>query len=251
MRAAMLVAAFGIPAYAVCLVLAAPATFIADRASRALDGKLHASDSEGTLWSGSLRARLDAPGGAVNIDRLAWRLMPRPLLEGRIAFDVSVESRDVNGRAEIGRSWSQWQARNAAARAEARILPSFFPLISAWRPEGPVSVDARDLRWTERETRGAVVLEWREASVALADLRPLGSYRLAIEGGGESARLVLSTLRGPLRVAGQGEARSAGSIRFSGEARAEPDAAAALEPLLNLMGPKRPDGARAIEVNIR
>ena len=251
MRPAILVAAVGIPAYAICLVLAAPATFIAERASRALDGKLHARDAQGTLWSGSLRARLDAPGGPVALDRVAWRLLPARLLDGRIAFDVQVESRDVNGRAEVARSWSQWEARNAAARGEARLLPVFFPLAAAWRPEGPVSVDASDLKWTEREMRGPVSVEWRDAAVALTDVHPLGTYRLAIDGGGEAARLALTTVRGALRVSGQGEARYPARVTFTGEARAEGDSAAALEPLLNLMGPKRPDGARAIEVRIR
>ena len=40
-------------------------------------------------------------------------------------------------------------------------------------------------------------------------------------------------------------------MTFSGEARGEGANAAALEPLLNLMGPRRPDGARSIEVRIR
>ena len=42
-----------------------------------------------------------------------------------------------------------------------------------------------------------------------------------------------------------------GAITFSGEARGQGANAAALEPLLNLMGPRRPDGARSIEVRIR
>lgn len=251
MRPAVLVAGLGIPAYAIFLVLAAPATFIADRASRALDEKLHARDAEGTLWSGSLHATLDAPGGAVAIDRLAWRLVPGRILEGRVAFDVQVESRDVSGHAELARSWSQWEARNAAARAEARLLPAIFPLAAAWRPEGAASVDAREVKWTEREMRGAIAIEWRDAAVALTDVRPLGTYRVAIDGNGEAARLALTTVRGPLRVTGRGEARYPASVTFTGEARAEGEASATLEPLLNLMGPKRPDGARTIEVRIR
>ena len=251
MRPALLVAAVGIPAYAICLLLAAPATFIAERAGRALDGKLHSRDADGTLWSGSLRARLDAPGGPVALDRVQWRLLPARLVEGRIAFDVQVESREVNGRAELARSYSQWEARNVAAQAQARLLPVFFPLAAAWRPEGPVSVAATDLQWTDREMRGPVRIEWRDAAVALTDVRPLGTYRLAIDGAGEAARLALTTLSGALQVSGQGEARYPAQVTFTGEARAQADSAAALEPLLNLMGPRRPDGARAIEVRIR
>jgi hypothetical protein len=87
--------------------------------------------------------------------------------------------------------------------------------------------------------------------VSLSNVKPLGAYRLVAHGAGEVVALAISTLSGPLVLGGKGEARIAGGATFSGEARAEGTEAAQLEPLLNLMGPKRPDGARSIEVRIR
>lgn len=251
MRTRVLVAAIGIPAYALFMVLTAPASFLAARATRASEGRVHFSDTYGTLWSGSVRAHVEAPGGAYQLDRVAWRLLPAKLAEGRIAFDVSADSREASGHVQMLRGWSDWEARAGAARVDSRVLPVFFPIVAAWRPEGSVSVTADGVRWNGREMHGPIALEWRDAAVALSDVRPLGSYRLVAEGVGDSVRIALSTLAGALQLSGKGEAGLARGTTFSGEARGDGASAAALEPLLNLMGPRRPDGARSIEVRIR
>jgi len=147
--------------------------------------------------------------------------------------------------------WSDWEARGGTARFEARALPVFYPMVAAWRPEGSVSLTADGVRWNDREVHGPVTVEWKDAAVALSDVKPLGTYRLVAQGAGEVAKLALTTAAGALRVSGQGEVKLPRGTTFSGEARGEGARAAALEPLLNLMGPKRPDGARSIEVLIR
>jgi general secretion pathway protein N len=252
MRATTLVALVGIPAYALFMVLAAPATFIANRAAAASDGRVHFSDARGTVWSGSVRARYDGTGGSFACDRVAWRLMPAKLVEARIAFDVEADCPDAQARVQVARGWSEWEASGGSARMAARSLAAFFPMVAAWRPEGSISVTADGLRWNEREMQGPITLEWRDAAVALSDVRPLGTYRITAQGAGDTAKLALSTVAGALRMTGQGELKLPRGVTFSGEARGEGAAnAAALEPLLNLMGPRRPDGARPIEVRIR
>jgi general secretion pathway protein N len=104
--------------------------------------------------------------------------------------------------------------------------------------------------WKDGEARGAANVEWRDAAVALTDVKPIGSYRLEARGEGGPARLSVTTLSGPLRISGKGEA-TATRGSFSGEARGEGDSAKALEPLLDLLGPRRPDGARALEVRLQ
>jgi len=247
----MLVALVGVPAYLVSMVLTMPATFIGARAANATGGQLRVSDAEGNLWSGSLKATLDTPGGPFALDRVTWRFMPGELVRGRVAFDVAVDSRDARGNAQLLRGFSQWEARGANARLDARALPLFYPVVAAWRPEGAVQVSSDDVRWNEREMQGNVNVEWRDASVALSDVKPLGSYRLAAQGAGDTVKVALSTLAGALRMSGQGEVKLPAGATFTGEARGEGTSATALDPLLDLMGPRRADGARAIEVRIR
>jgi general secretion pathway protein N len=251
MRAATLVALVGVPAYLVSMVLTTPATFIGARAASAAGGQLRVSDAEGNLWSGSLRATLDAPGGPFALDHVTWRFLPGEVLRGRIGFDVSVDSREAQGSAQLLRGISQWEARGANARVDARALPVFYPIVAAWRPEGSVNVSADGVRWNEGDVQGSLNLEWRDASVALSDVKPLGTYRLAAQGVGESVKLALTTIAGTLKMSGQGEVKLPRGATFSGEARGEGPSSAALNPLLDLMGPRRADGARAIEVRIR
>jgi general secretion pathway protein N len=251
MRPAALVALVGVPAYLVSIVLTTPATFIGARAASAAGGQLRVSDAEGNLWSGSLRAMLDAPGGPFALDRVTWRFLPGEILRARIGFDVDVASREARASAQLLRGISDWEARGANARVDARALPVFYPVVAAWRPEGSLSVSADGVRWNDREMQGNVNVEWRDASVALSDVKPLGTYRVAAQGAGESVMVTLTTIAGALQVRGQGEVRLPSDTTFKGEARAQGPSAAALTPLLDLMGPRRADGARAIEVRIR
>lgn len=247
MRTPVLVAAIGIPAYLVFMVLASPASFIAARASAATDGRAQFTDTRGTFWDGSMRAHLDG----ATFDLIAWHFLPAKILEGRIAFDVDFSSKDVSGKARVARGWSDWEAQSGSAVLEARALPAFVPMVAAWRPEGRVEVQAQGVRWNDREMHGLVTGEWRDAAVALSDVKPLGSYRFSANGSGDTVALAVSTLAGALKLSGKGEAKLPRGTTFAGEARAEGGSAAALEPLLNLMGPRRPDGARSIEVRIR
>jgi hypothetical protein len=62
--------------------------------------------------------------------------------------------------------------------------------------------------------------------------------------------LTVTTLEGPLRVTGHGTFSPPSRASFSGEARSEGDAARSLDALLDLMGPRRADGARSLELRL-
>jgi hypothetical protein len=79
-------------------------------------------------------------------------------------------------------------------------------------------------------------------------VRPLGSWRTEATGEGPAFRLSVATAKGPLRLSGAGKLPLPGRLAFSGEARAEPGRERDLEAILDLIGPRRADGARAIEI---
>ena len=85
-------------------------------------------------------------------------------------------------------------------------------------------------------------LEALAVSSRLSPLKPLGSYRLDIQGG-DSPRLQLSTLSGDLQLSGLGQWVDS-RLHFNGEASASPEREAALSNLLNILG--RRQGARSI-----
>jgi general secretion pathway protein N len=79
-------------------------------------------------------------------------------------------------------------------------------------------------------------------SSRLSTLRPMGSYRLVVQGG-DVPTLTLSTLEGALQLSGTGQWVGQ-RLRFTGEATATPEREAALSNLLNIIG--RRSGARSI-----
>jgi general secretion pathway protein N len=244
-------AAIGIAAFAVFLVATMPARFVASLVQGRSAGGIEFLQAEGTLWHGTAKARVATPGGPFVLDHIDWRFLPARLAAGRLAFDVNVAANGIDGNAKIGRGFSDWELGSLKATVKAATLASILPLAAAWRPEGAIEIASPGLTWNDRQTRGKASAEWRDAAVSLADVRPLGTYRIEAAGEGGPARIDVSTLSGPLRIFGKGELAFPSRITFSGEARGEGDAAKSLDALLDLLGPKRPDGARSLEVRTR
>jgi general secretion pathway protein N len=66
-----------------------------------------------------------------------------------------------------------------------------------------------------------------------------------VTGAGDTARLQLDTLRGPLRLQGSGTVK-AGRVSFKGLASADPDMRPALIGLIGVLGPRSGDQALLI-----
>jgi general secretion pathway protein N len=240
-------AALGVGAFAVFLVALAPASFVAARVSAAAP-QVQFLETTGTAWHGAAQARIATPGGPFVLQSVQWRFAPARLIAGRLAFDVKVAATGLDATLQVARGLADWEIASLAAHANAGLAATLFPLAATWRPEGSVEVASERLAWNEREMRGVLNVDWKDAAVALSEVRPLGSYRIEVRGEGENAPLKVTTTRGALRISGQGKLTSPARLSFSGEARGEGDPAKALEPLLDLLGPRRPDGARSLEV---
>ena len=89
---------------------------------------------------------------------------------------------------------------------------------------------------------GRAELVAQRLSSRLSTLRPMGSYRITLQGGSPTT-LQVQTLEGSLQLSGSGQ--WVGSrLRFRGEASAAPEREAALANLLNIIG--RRNGPRSI-----
>jgi len=240
-------AALAAAAYAVFLVALMPASYVASRLEASTRGGVQVHEARGSIWSGSGRATVATPAGPLALEDLEWRFLPARLVAGRFAFAVTGRSAGFASRAELSRSLSLWEARDVAIEGQASGAASFMPLIAHWRPEGKLAAKAALIGWSDREMHGEARLEWHAAAVALSEVRPLGSYRVELRGDGARARVALSTIEGPLEISGQGTITPPTRLAFSGEARARGPAAASLQPLLDLMGPRRADGSRSLQ----
>ena len=244
-------AILGVAAYAAFLVATMPARWLAARLAADVPGRYQVQAANGTLWKGDARAVVGVAAGSFAVDRVEWDFLPSRLLQGRIAFAIALRGAGFEAKYEAGRSIAGWGLRDLAARADAALAAAALPWIANWRPEGSVSAASPAIEVSGEQVRGELRVEVKDASTALSGVKPLGSYRADLVAEGASARVRVSTVEGPLRLSGQGRLEFPARFAFSGEARGEGPNAAALDPLLDLLGPKRPDGARAIEWRTR
>jgi len=238
----------------VCVLLFAPARWLGGWLQQASSGQLVLQEARGTLWSGSARVMLT--GGTSSQDsatlpgRLQWQW--RPVLSGgpvglalQIGADCCVTpawtwrvSPQWGGaRVAVSDSSSQWPARLLAG------LGTPWNTIAA-QGQLALSTQALVLSWTggRLQVAGSAQLDALDLSSRLSTLRPMGSYRFALNGGA-APTLQLSTLRGALQLSGQGQ-WVGNKLRFVGEASSAPESLSALSNLLNIIG--RRDGARSI-----
>jgi len=237
-RRAAALAALGLAAYLLFLAVLTPATFIAARVEAATQGAVRLTDVTGRWWHGEARA---------NGTLVTWTFKPPRLFAGRIAFDVRAAAPNLAVELEAARAFGGWQARDLQARGDASALSALLPVLATLRPSGALTVTAPRLDWDGERLRGAAQAEWRGAGLALSEVRPLGSFKASLEAIDGPSRITLATLDGPLRINGQGTLTPPRTFAFTGEARADAAQAAALEPLLAAMGPRRPDGAYSLD----
>ncbi|MEJ8838990.1 type II secretion system protein N [Ramlibacter sp. AN1133] len=234
----------------VAFVTFAPARWLAAGVERLSGERVLLSDARGTVWDGS--ARVILTGGPGSTDAAA--------LPGRVAWELH----------------PRWNGVAAALRAEC-CTPQPVAVRARWRWGGPALQvgDARS-EWPASVTAGlgtpwntlqfdgdlrlttqGLSVEWSEGRAAIAGraelvalrvasrlstLRPMGSYRITVQGG-TPATLHLETLEGSLQLSGSGQWVGE-RLHFRGEASAAPDREAALANLLNIIG--RRSGVRSI-----
>lgn len=247
MRAFRLVL-LGVAAYGAFLVATLPASVVAPRVAAATKGQATLVDAGGTVWNGSARVAIAARGAAFTLDEVRWEFLPSRLLAGRAAFAVTARLGTLKGEAEVARSPLAWRADGVRVQGDAGAIPAFLPLAAAWQPAGELALAVESITWDGNAASGTATLEWRDAALALTPVRPLGTWRAEARAEGATAKVTLATVKGPLRLSGDGTLAIPGRLAFTGEARSEAGRERDLEAVLALLGPRRPDGAHAISI---
>jgi len=135
-------------------------------------------------------------------------------------------------RIDIANHQSQWPAHWLVG------------LGSPWntvQPEGAMQLRTENLKWLSNagapKIQGLAELTLSQMATPLSTLRPLGTYRLRLQGG-DTMAVTLATLEGGLQLSGNGQWAN-GRLQFKGEARAQPAFEAALSNLLNILGQRQ------------
>lgn len=236
-----------------CL-LWAPARWLSWAVGQASQGQVQLGNARGTFWQGS--AQITLSGGAGSLDaqtlpgRLNWRIVPGWMnLQIQLQADCCM---DQPAQAMLHAGWAQLRVQldNHQSRWPAAWLTGLGAPWNTLQAEGQLQLrtESLQLQWAagRLQMQGLAELQAQGMSSRLSTLKPMGSYRVQVRGtleGTATPELQLSTLQGPLQLQGQGQ--WVGSrLRFSGEARADEGAEAALSNLLNIIG--RRQGTRSL-----
>ncbi|WP_374669649.1 type II secretion system protein N [Ramlibacter sp.] len=234
----------------VMVVVAAPAHWLAAGVAAATRGQVQLLQPRGTVWDGS--ARLALTGGAGSSDqaalpgRLAWRLRPAWMGARLVATADCCTAQPLALRIGVRIGAIAIDVADGQTQWPASLTTGLGTPWNTLQLDGDLRLSTQGLsvEWVEgRPTvRGQAELVARQMSSRLSTLRPMGSYRITLQGGAPTT-LRLDTLEGSLQLSGQGQ--WVGSrLRFSGEARAAAEREAALSNLLNIIG--RRNGARSL-----
>lgn len=234
----------------ITLVLFAPAQWLANAVAQASGGQVQLAQARGTLWNGS--AQLLLTGGAASQDRAAlpgrmdWQL--RPTFSGLRARLNAACCTDNALQLQVQLRWGGAQLTLADSQSHwpAAVLAGLGTPWNTLQPQGQLQLRTTDLQadWTAGRMvlGGQAQLDALAISSRLSTVAPMGSYRLALQGGAVPT-LTLQTLEGSLQLSGSGQWIGQ-RLRFTGEASAAPDRQAALANLLNIIG--RRSGARSL-----
>jgi general secretion pathway protein N len=228
-----------------------PAAWVASLVEKQTGWRLTLGDAQGTLWRGSAfvggAASGSSPVTPLLPGRFAWKLSPLSLL-GSVRMDLE-NPQALTQPVTFTGSWRAWQLSPAAL-----LLPA-DGLSGLGAPLNTLALSGRlQLGWTSLalalENRniavdGVTTLQMDDVSSRLAPIKPLGSYRLALDWKGQQAAVALSSTKGPLLLSGSGQLRN-GRLQFSGQAEAAAGYEDTLGNLLNLLGQRRNVGGKKI-----
>ena len=235
---------------AMTVMLMAPASWLAAAVNQASAGRLQLLEPRGTVWTGS--AQLQLTGGAGSRDsavlpgQLAWRLRP-----GWLALNLQVSADCCTTaplQARLSQHWSgaSLQVFDGRSQWPAALLAGLGTPWNTLQAQGSLQLSTQRFSIAWFDGRMALSGQAELAAVALSSrlstLKPMGSYRLTLQGG-STPTLELATLEGSLQLSGSGS-WAGPRLRFTGVASAAPEHEAALSNLLNIIG--RRNGARSI-----
>ena len=248
------------------LVTQAPAYWLTHAIEHASGERVLLPDPQGTVWQGSAQWVLNE--GPLNLTqatrtvrpphttalptRVTWQLGPRLDFDTlRLSLSATVASACCTPqpvRIDVSPMWRglRVQLSNHTSHWPAAWLVGLGAPWNTVQPEGVLQLQTNHVQWTyqagKEQLQGHAELQLQQLATRLSTLRPLGSYRLHVQGG-DTIALTLDTLEGSLQLTGSGQLQN-GRVHFNGEASAAPDAEGALSNLLNILGQRQ--GSKSI-----
>ena len=216
MRHKALYVLLALGAYAVFLLVTAPARVVLPDLIGGLPAFLRVADIHGTIWDGRLALFVSTNTGTDPLSRVRFRFAPFALIEGRAGYDLYFAGA-VQGHMRIAFGRKVQTFSDLAITAPAGALATLVPAAQNFGPGGDLALHARNLVWGPHPS-GHGTLTWDQAALVSAPVNPLGSYTAGFVLANQALAYHIRTLTGPLRVTGRGRYRLAsGVLSFAGD----------------------------------
>ena len=233
--------------YLLFLIVTAPAWLVVWALPKIAPFPIDVQDSRGSLWRGTfdgVRAALPT-GQNLQFDTIKWQLQPWRLLRAELAARLDLSGPQLQGKGAVSKGiFGGIKLRDVTASAPASLLPMAVPALAIWNPAGTLDFVAANFNYAGAESSGKANVTWRQASLALSPVKPLGEYGLAVDAHDGAINYQLTTVSGALQLEGKGRWAANGAPSFLGSARAQPNFAAQLADLLRLLG--TPDASGSV-----
>lgn len=233
-------------AYAVFLVVLAPATLIDAGLRRATAGRLRLAQAQGTLWSGSGVLEIRSTNGASGVGKdLSWVVQPRALLHAQLDYAVNLDRAKRSFPVHI--SVRGIELSNVDFSLPASALGVAVARMAPLGPRGDMDFHIANFSRADGTLAMNAVVTWKDASSALTTVAPLGTYQLRVKSAGQLLNATLRTSNGPLQLDGVGSWRGSGPWTLSAVAWVDARHRSQLTPLLRLIAVERGNGDFALQ----
>ncbi len=225
----------------IATVTSGPARLLAGPLARASDGHVQLAATGGTWWSGSTDLIISTAQGRLQLTGLTWQLDATHLWRGELTITVVSNAPELSGTIGAQLGLDGLRLRSTDLHASVQLLANQIPALGAIGPQGALQLQTDTLALTAGRLSGAATL--RIANTRSARLGDMGDYQIDMTGAGDSVAIALGTIRGPVRLSGNGQCSLGGVFQFRGEARAEGPDSARLSSILSSFGMPRADGS--------
>lgn len=211
----------------------APASLMGYALARASGGTLSLAQTTGSLWHGAGVALLKNKSRQQTLGNYHWKLN---------LLDASMQVQ-TNDSAPMIVRYIPFSNRvnidKLRVTLPASTLELIAPQLGPYQLQGMFEAHSEHLELDASGLNGLVTVDWARAASGLSEIRPLGDYRIVLNGNGNAVGAQLSTLSGKLLLNGTGSFDPQNGMQLTGTAQAAPGAAAAeLNELLHHIGPE-------------
>jgi general secretion pathway protein N len=225
----------------VVILVMLPAAWFTPMIARATANRIHFSLPAGSIWQGSATLMLAAGANPVQgltalPGRIEWRTAFWPLLTGRV--HMLLYAREAMPKA-FELTLTPRQALLSAGRLTlpASLLTGLGAPFNTLALQGDIQLEWNKWRLSSEHPSGELMIHLNNMASRVSPVRPLGSYRIAIQATGRQTTFELITTKGVLLLDGRGQWQQHGKFSFQGTARAQEAEYERLRGLLTLLGP--------------